>query len=126
MREVLAGIAGYAIFVVCSVLLFMLGGYDPHREVSLQFQVTSICAGIVFALFAGYVTAALSPASPTRPVIVVSFLIGIVAILSLLTSGSAESWSQLAALLLMAPAVIVGGMLRRRQQAHRSHAQHGV
>ncbi len=113
-REVLAGAAGYLVFVVSSVALFNVMHFDPYAEVSTTFKVMSVAAGIVFALFSGYLTAALSPTSPGRPVIFVALLIAVIAILSLLTAGSGGEWSQLAALLLMSPSVLVGGQLRRR------------
>jgi hypothetical protein len=115
LREVMAGATGFVIFVASSALLFAVSGYDPYREVSMTFQLISIAAGVVFALFAGYVTAALSPASPVRPVVLVALLIAVLAIGSLLATGSGEAWSQLAALLLMAPAVLLGGRRRIRQ-----------
>jgi hypothetical protein len=126
MREVMAGVVGIVIFVACSALLFKLGGYDPHSAVSLQFQVTSIAAGIVFALFAGYATASLSPASPGRPAAIVALFIVVMSILSLLTSGSAEAWSQLAALFLMAPAVLLGARMRARRTPRNNHTQEGA
>ncbi|MEO5509067.1 MAG: hypothetical protein ABIS27_00450 [Longimicrobiales bacterium] len=126
MREVMAGIVGIVIFVTCSALLFKLGGYDPHRAVSLQFQVTSIAAGVVFALFSGYVTASLSPSSPMRPAAIVALFIAVMAILSMLTSGSAEAWSQLAALFMMAPAVLMGARMRARRVPRQNHTNQGA
>jgi hypothetical protein len=121
VREVMAGAAGYIIFVVASTLLFVLSGFDPHASPSLTFEVVSVIAGIIFALAAGCITAALSPASPARPVIFVALLIEIVAILSLLMTSGGE-WSKLAAMFLMAPAVIVGGRLWRQRHAKRATA----
>lgn len=115
VREVVAGMVGFAIFVASSTLLFVLSGYDPHRAVSHTFQVVSVVCGILFALFSGYVTASISPASPLRPAFMVALLVAVGAILSMLASGSAEMWSQLASLFLMAPSVVIGARVRRER-----------
>ena len=114
-REVVAGIAGFLTFNVASALLFTLSGYDPYSAVSTSFRVVSIVAGVLFALGAGYLTALLSPASPVRPAVMVALLIGVIAVMSMLVSGSGEAWSQLAALLLMAPAVVAGARIRAKR-----------
>lgn len=115
MREVLAGIAGFLLFNTASILLFVVTGYDPHTAVTTSFRIVSIAAGCLFALVAGYVTALISPASPVRPAIMVALLIAVIAVMSMLVSRSAEAWSQLAAILLMSPAVIAGARLSRRR-----------
>lgn len=115
LREVLAGIAGFIAFIALSVLLFALSGYDPHSPVSLRFEIFSVMCGILFAFVAGYLVAVISPAVPVRPAIMVALFIAASAIFSMLTSFSAEWWSQLAALFLMSPAVVVGARARARR-----------
>jgi uncharacterized membrane protein len=114
-REVVAGIAGFAFFNLASILLFVLSGYDPHAEVARSFQVASIVAGVVFGVISGLIIAMISPINSLRPAMVVALLVAVFAILSLLTSGSGEGWSQLAAIVLMAPAIVAGTRLRRRR-----------
>lgn len=113
LRAVVAGVAGYGLFLVCSVLLFWLSGYDPHSAVSRPFQIFSIVSGIVFAFVSGYITAGISPEAPMLPAMMVALLIAVTSILSMMVSGSAEMWSQLSTLLLMAPTVVVGARVRR-------------
>jgi hypothetical protein len=119
-REVPAGIVGFVVFTGACVMLFYFSGYDPHAGVSRSFQVISIVCGVIFALASGYITAMISPASPMRPAIIVALLISVSAILSMLTSGSAEMWSQLATVLLMAPSVVIGARLRRDHSVRNS------
>lgn len=123
VREILAGIVGFALFVASSTLLFVVAGYDPHAAVSPTFKFISVACGVVFALFSGYVIAAISPSSPMRPAYMVALLIAVAAILSIITSGSAEMWSQLASLFLMVPSVVVGARLRRDRAAGRDPQQ---
>ena len=125
LREVTAGLAGFLLFMAASVVLFHISGYDPYAEVSRNFQVTSIAYGVVFALISGYVTALLSPLSRVRPALMVALLIAVVAILSMLASDAVEAWSQMAALILMAPAVVFGSILRHRQSDARTERKHG-
>lgn len=125
LREVTAGLAGFILFMAASAILFHIAGYDPYSEVSRSFQITSIAYGVVFALISGYVTALLSPLSRVRPALMVALLIAVVAILSMLATDAVEAWSQLAALILMAPAVVFGSILRHRQTDARTERKHG-
>jgi hypothetical protein len=115
-REVLAGLAGFIFFNVASVLLFVLSGYDPHAAVSRRFQVGSIVAGVAFGFIAGIIVAWISPLSSLRPALIVALTVIVFAIMSLLTSGSGEGWSQIAAILLMAPAIVAGAQWRSRRK----------
>ena len=114
LREVIAGVVGFLIFMCASAVLFYAAGYDPYEPVARSFQVMSVAYGVVFALISGYVAAVISPASNGRPVLMVALLIAVLAIVSLLTGEGVEAWSQISALILMAPAVVVGGRLRNR------------
>lgn len=126
VREIVGGIVGFALFVVLSTLLFYLTGYNPHAAVSRSFEVISIIAGIMFAFAAGYCAAWISPAAPIRPALMIALLIAVSSIISMLTSFSAEAWSQLAALFLMAPAVVAGAHTRRNSARHRIHITDGA
>ena len=111
--------------MAASAVLFYAAGYDPYAGASRTFQITSIAYGVVFALISGYVTALLSPLSRVRPALMVALLISVVAILSLLATDGIEAWSQLSALILMAPAVVFGSILRHRQTDARTERKPG-
>ena len=120
LREVTAGVVGFLLFMAASVVFFYAAGYDPYAGAARSFQITSIAYGVVFALISGYVTALLSPLSRVRPALMVALLISVFAIMSLLATDGVEAWSQLSALILMAPAVVFGSILRHRQTGTRS------
>jgi hypothetical protein len=107
-RSVFAVIAGYLVFGLSAVLLFQVIGIDPHAEASLGFKIFSILWGIAFALGAGFFAARLSPARPLLHASVVAGLVAVAASVSLVGASGAK-WSQLAALLLMTPSVVLGG-----------------
>jgi hypothetical protein len=118
VRSVAAVVFGYLIFAVSAVLLFQISGQAPHAPASPAFMVGSTLYGVVFAALSGYVAGRLARHHPVRHASAVAGLIALGAAASLL--GQARSggvWSQLAALLLMAPAAWVGGYWRSRQAA---------
>lgn len=81
----------------------------------MAFKIGSIVWGSVFALIAGFLTAHIAGRRPSTHAAIVALLIAAGAVVSLLLRpGDGARWSQLAALLLMAPAAWIGGALARR------------
>jgi hypothetical protein len=118
IKSIVAVIVGYFIFAVSAVLLFSLSGRDPHAAVPTWFLIVSIVYGMCFAALGGYVAAIIAGRSAFRHAAIVTIVIAAGALTSLLSSpGKGAIWSQLAALLLMAPAAMIGGYLRQRQSA---------
>lgn len=115
-RLVLAMAAGYLVFGLSAVLLFQVAGRDPHRMGTPGFMVFAVVYGVLFAIVAGYVAARIAREHRMLPPLGVAIIIAGGALVSLATRpGAGAIWTQLAAALLMAPAVLVGGWLRARQ-----------
>jgi hypothetical protein len=115
VRSVAAVVLGYLIFAGSAVLLFQISGRAPHAPASPAFMVGSTLFGIVFAAFGGYVAGWVAQRHPARHASVVAGLIVLGAAASLWAQpGRGASWSQLAAILFMAPAAWVGGYSRHR------------
>ena len=112
MRSVLAVIAGYLIFAVCSFALFRFSGHDPHADASLSFKVITVLCGMLFALVGGYVTSKLAPQKPSAHGIALAILMAIFAGISMFTMPpKGKAWTQLSAIFLMAPAAFLGSAL---------------
>ncbi len=114
-RSILAIVVGYLVFGLSAVALFQLAGVDPHAPVTGGSLIFSIAYGIVFALLAGYLTAWIARRRVLWPVLTVATIVALGAALSLLLARRDEAaWSQLATLILLAPAVVLGGAIRLR------------
>ncbi|HEY7058210.1 MAG TPA: hypothetical protein VH458_16855 [Vicinamibacterales bacterium] len=120
LRSAGAVAAGYLVFASSAVLLFQLSGRQPHASATPAFEVVTVIWGIVFALIAGWLTARIAVRRPTTHAAVLAALIALGALISLLTSPGGAIWTQVAALLLMAPAALAGGAIAR---AARSRAR---
>jgi len=117
-RGTLGAIVGYIIFAAPAALMFNLMGWDPHTAASMAVIVASTVVGLVAAGVGGYVGARIGRAR--WPGIVVAALIAVGALVSLATRpGGGAVWSQLVALVLLAPAALLGGY---RARAGRSGA----
>ena len=115
-RRVLGVIVGYAIFAVSAVLRFQLTRRNPHADQPTIFMAGSIVYGIVFAAIGGYVSAVLGGGSARVQASAVGVIIAVGATVSLLAGPNAGSmWSRVTALLLMAPAAAIGGIIRASQ-----------
>jgi len=116
-RGLLGIVAGYIIFAGSAVLLFLISRHDPHAPASSGFLVFSVVYGIVFAFLAGYVAAAIAGLGGMLYAMGVAIAIAAGALVSLIARpGKGAIWSQVAALLLMAPAALVGGYVRTQQR----------
>ena len=117
LRSIGAVLAGYLVFAISAALLFKLTARAPHAAAPLGFIVLSTLYGIAFAILAGYVAASLAGREPLGHAIAVAGIIGLGALISMvLSAAGATLWSQLAALVLMAPSAALGGLIRRRRQ----------
>src|SRR3954447_2408156 len=114
LRSIGAVAAGYLIFGVAAALLFQLSGQEPHEAAPLAFKIASIVWGAVFALVAGWLTVRIAGRRPMLHTAIVAGLIALGAVVSLLMRPSDAIWSQLSALLIMAPCALIGGKISSR------------
>lgn len=116
LRSLVAAILGYVIFAASVLAFFQLSGQPPHQSAPLSLMLGSILVGIAAAALGGYVAALIAGHRPVLHGALVATLLATGAIASLIsTLGHGAIWSQLAALVLMAPSALAGGMLRARQ-----------
>jgi len=113
MRSVVAVVAGYLIFAVCSFALFRVSGHDPYAAATLGFKATVIGLGVVFAAVGGFTTGTIARRNPVAHGAALSFLIALIAAISLRAlPANGHGWTQIAALIAMAPAAVLGSALR--------------
>jgi hypothetical protein len=83
-------------------------------------MLASIAFGMVFALLGGYVAAWLARRRPLAHGFAVAAVLALGAAISLVSTFSTGStWSQIAALTLMAPCAAIGGWLRAKSALRR-------
>lgn len=114
-RSVLAVIAGYMVFALSGFVLFQVSGHPPHGEATVPFMVGATLYGMAFAFAGGYLGAFLAGRRPVAHGAAVAGLLALGAAMSLIfTLGKGAIWSQVCALVLMAPSAVAGGWLRAR------------
>ena len=115
LRSIGAVVAGYFVFAASAVLLFQLSGQPAHAEAPLTFKIATTVWGAVFALVGGWLAAHVSGRRPAAHAAVLAGVIAVGAIVSLFSSTGAR-WSQIAALVAMAPCAWLGGVLAARRK----------
>ena len=118
LRSVAAVLMGYLLFALTAIAFFRLSGHDPHAPAGAAFMVISILYGMVFSVAGGYVAATVAGLGKYEfeHAFGVATLIAAIGAASFIAEAPGESkWTQLSAVLIIAPAAIVGGYLRRRQ-----------
>jgi hypothetical protein len=111
VRTAIGIIVGDLIFIGSAGLLFYLSRVDPHGPASLGFMAFSIAYGVGFALVAGFVAGLISRRRDLITGMILTLIIAVPALISMVTSPGAL-WSQASALVLMAPAGLVGDWIR--------------
>ncbi|MNK32725.1 hypothetical protein D3C87_511930 [compost metagenome] len=114
IRKILAVLAGYAIFVISSLLLFKLSGQKPHANASMFFKLLTLLYGTCFAALSGYILRLIAKTSNLNLNYVLAIIIAGFATFSLF-SASGSHWTQLLAIFIFAPASILGGKLYRNK-----------
>lgn len=118
IRSIAAVLLGYVVFAGAAYALFRFSGQAPHAHASPAFMLASIVSGVVFACLGGYLAARLAGHHPRAHGVAVALLLALGAAASLAaTRGHGAVWSQVAALVLMAPSAALGGMLRARSRS---------
>ena len=107
---------GYLIFALSAIAAFQISGQVPHAEVTPGVMATTILVGGIAAFCGGYVTAQLAGRKRLAHGIALAVLIALGAASSLWhTLGHGQIWSQLAALVVMAPSAALGGLARAKR-----------
>jgi glucose-6-phosphate-specific signal transduction histidine kinase len=115
LRSIVAVVIGYIVFAASAFAIFRLSGHDPHAPASAAFMLLAIVAGAVFAMAGGYVAAWIAGRRPVAHAVAMAAVLAAGATVSLAsTVGHGAVWSQVAALVLMAPSAVVGGWCRAR------------
>lgn len=120
LRSIGSVILGYLLFAVSAFLFFQLSGQRPHAAAAPVVMAASIVVGGVAACAGGFVAARLAGRKPLLHGTAVAVVLAAGAIVSLVsTLGHGAIWSQVAALVLMAPSAVLGGWAcaRRVRQA---------
>ena len=116
LQSIVAVVAGYLVFAVSAYGFFRLSGQAPHQTAPMPIMIAGIGLGMAFAAAGGYAAAWLGGHHPLAHGIAVAVVLALGAAVSLFaTLGKGAVWTQLAALLLMAPCAALGGWLRSRR-----------
>ena len=116
LRSIAAVILGYLMFALSAVLSFRISGQAPHAPAKAATTPTRMWASMIPNGAGGYVAALLAGRKPAAHGIAVALLLALGAAVSLVsTIGHGAIWSQVAALLVMAPGAAFGGWVRARR-----------
>lgn len=112
-RTILGILLGDVIFAGGSALLFYAAKVDPHAPAEMRLILLGTLAGIVLALAGGFIAGWIGHRADLISGMILAVIIAGGAITSMIgRPGQGAIWSQLAALLTMAPAALVGDWLR--------------
>lgn len=116
LRSIAAVVAGYLLIGIASEMFFLLSGRDPHAPASAAFVILTTVYGFFFSTVAGYIAARIAGRLALFHAALLACLVALIALLSLLADlGAGSVWSQLVALVFMAPAVMIGAMIRLKK-----------
>lgn len=115
MRAFLAVVVGYLIFAGSAVVFFHGLNVDPHSPATAHFEGLTIVYGLAFASLGGFVTGKIARRTDLNCGIALAVVIALGATISMIARpGAGALWTQTAAVLLFAPASLVGAWIRKR------------
>jgi ABC-type Fe3+-siderophore transport system permease subunit len=114
VQKFLSVIAGYAIFVITSLLLFKLSGQDPHADPTFVFVIITIIYGAVFSFIAGFVAQLIARTKNLKVNYILALIIAGFAAFSFFKS-TGNHWTQIIAILIFAPVSILGGLFYNKR-----------
>lgn len=115
-RTVLGILVGDVIFAGSAALLFYFFRVDLHAPSQPGFMFFGILCGVAIALLAGFVAGSIGKRPDLITGILLAIIIAIPALMTLISrSGQGVIWPQASALLLMAPATLVGDWLHKEK-----------
>jgi hypothetical protein len=118
LRLISGVILGYLVFALSALALFRLTNHPPHEPASIAFMAVSVVYGILFAVLAGWVAAGIAGRRDLLAAKIVAVILALGAVVSMNSiTNTGFPWTQVSALFLMAPAVVLGGMLNLRRKA---------
>jgi len=112
-RSLAGWFVGYLISAVSSILFFVLGHIPPEKPASTSLIWITAVYGIVFAVIGSAVGASFYRRFALGIGAAIACTIGVVAMWSWYETPNLSHWSQLIAILLMAPAAQFGAFFRR-------------
>jgi len=116
MESVFTVLMGYVVFGASTILLFKVARVNPWQEPELRFRIWSTLYGVFFALTGGYIAARIAGKSEIAHASAMACILAVIEAVSFITQpGHGSLWPPIAALRFMAPAAILGGVIRAQQ-----------
>jgi hypothetical protein len=110
-------IAGYLIFAVAMLLLWMAFGYKPRDVPPDGFLVLSIFCECLFALAGGYAAAVIANRNELLHTGILAAIMAVMGILSLVwPQNDLPWWANLASAFPIAPFFLLGGLILARKK----------
>ncbi|WP_460967834.1 hypothetical protein [Spirosoma migulaei] len=109
LKRIVSVVAGYAIFVVSSLLLFTLAGQKPHAQATTSFQLLTALYGSIFSFLSGFVVPLIAKEKTLRLNVILGLIIAGFACFSLIKSEGSH-WTQVLAIFIFTPVSLVGGL----------------
>ena len=115
VKNFIAIITGYAIFVLTSLLLFNLSKHNAHAPATIRFQIFTAVYGIVFSILSGFVSQLIANKKNLSINYGLAILIAGFATFSFFKADGSH-WTQLLAIFIFAPISILGGVFYLRRK----------
>lgn len=123
LRSIGAVAAGYLLIAAAIIILFAVSFPDPLATPGQGFMLFSLAYGFVFGILGGYVCGVIAHRSEIKHAAVIAGIGILFSIVSMVFAPAREPlWYQLANMVILTVAVLLGGWLRARQRAKNSGA----
>ena len=124
LRAILGFLTGSALSVGSFYMWFYsVTHHDPAQPASLRYMAASAVVAAILGVIGGYIATVIAPLSAHNLGMVIAVFIVLISLWSIWETwrDHFSIWSEVVAILFMAPAVLFGARLRPHHPTHASH-----
>jgi len=118
LRSIGAVVAGYLVIAIAIMVLFFIAFPDRNVVPSQGFMLFSLVYGFIFGVLGGYVCGLIAGQSEVKHAAAIAVIGIILSLVSMAFAAAKEPmWYQLANMVVLTAAVLIGGWLRACQKS---------
>ncbi len=127
LRSIGAVVAGYLVIAIAIIVMFVIAFPDPTVVPSMGFMIFSLIYGFLFGILGGWVCGLIARKAEVKHAAVIAAIGILLSVLSMIFATAKEpTWYQIANMVLLTIAVLIGGWMRARQKAKAAQNQGGM
>lgn len=123
LRSIGAVVAGYLVIAIAIIVMFVIAFPDPTVIPGMGFMIFSLIYGFLFGILGGWVCGLIAQRAEVKHAAVIAAIGILISVLTMIFAPAKEPmWYQIANMVLLTIALLIGGWLRTQQREKKTAA----